>query len=251
MDLTASYRDTVPVAVQKRYELRETRMAAKILAGTNPVEFAELIQVLEGFTLTTKDLVNPGGNESKLAARLNESFRAKGWREARVDTNITLALRVMPFAPAGESTAKLAETTVSNEGYKVDNFKGRVAIDVEWNAKDGNLDRDVGAYRALYDAGLIDGAVIISRTQADLRPLAVRLARAAGATEADARKRLGTTTTTNMDKLMPRVTRGDLGGCPFLGVFISAATWEGPHAGASVPPTTVEAMGGSDDGTSA
>ena len=66
------------------------------------------------------------------------------------------------------------ESEVVNEGYKVDNVKGRVALDVEWNAKDGNLDRDVGAYRALYDAGLIDGAVVLARTRDDLRELAQR-----------------------------------------------------------------------------
>lgn len=114
-----------------------------------------------------------------------------------------------------------------NEGYKVDNIKGRIALDIEWNAKDGNLDRDIGAYRALYDAGLIDAAVMISRTHDDLRALAVDLAQTAGLPLAEARKRLSTSTTTNYNKLMPRVTRGDLGGCPFLGVFICGKTWDG------------------------
>jgi hypothetical protein len=39
--------------------------------------------------------------------------------------------------------------------------KGRVALDVEWHAKDGNLDRDIVAYRALDDAGIMDGAVMV------------------------------------------------------------------------------------------
>ena len=30
-------------------------------------------------------------------------------------------------------------TETVNEGYKVDNFRDRIALDVEWNAKDGNL----------------------------------------------------------------------------------------------------------------
>ena len=72
----------------------------------------------------------------------------------------------------GEHGVTVRESEVVNEGYKVDNVKGRVALDVEWNAKDGNLDRDVGAYRALYDAGLIDGAVVLTRTHDDLRELA-------------------------------------------------------------------------------
>lgn len=68
---------------------------------------------------------------------------------------------LQPYSPAGETEQVIRESAVFNEGYKVDNVKGRMALDIEWNAKDGNLDRDIGAYRALYDAGLIDGAVVI------------------------------------------------------------------------------------------
>lgn len=235
MDLTLSWMEAVPVDLIRRYEFRETRMAAKILAGTNPDEWSEVLDVLEEFTLSTNDLVNAGGNESSLASRLNGAFRDRGWREGRVDTRIALELALKPYAPAGETGMRVRTTGVANEGYLVDNVKGRVALDVEWNAKDGNLDRDIGAYRSLYDSGLIDGAIMITRTHDDLRPLAQRLAVEAGFPLDEAKKRLGTTTTTNMTKLMPRMTRGDLGGCPFLAVAISADTWEGRQA--ESPPT--------------
>lgn len=102
MDLTTSYTDAMPADLLTRYELRETRMATKLIAATSPVEFAEILQVLNDFALTTADLVDAGGNESKLAARLNHAFRARGWREARVDTRVALELAVQPYLPAGE-----------------------------------------------------------------------------------------------------------------------------------------------------
>jgi hypothetical protein len=222
VELTESYLRVVPVSVQERYELRETRNAAVILSVTNPDEFAELIEALDGFVLRIDDLVHPGGNESKLAARLNDRFRSRGWREGRIDTRVKSELRILPYRPSGESAPTVRHSEVFNEGYKVDNVKGRVALDVEWNAKDGNLDRDIGAYRALYDAGLIDGAIVVTRTQKDLRPLACDLARQAGFSEDEANKRLQTTTTTNLEKLQPRMTRGDAGGCPVLAIAISA-----------------------------
>lgn len=225
MDLTTSYEATIRPAVLQRYEFLEVRNAAAVLQVTNPGVFDELQQVLESFTLVTSDLLTPGGQESQVAARLNRAFRSLGWREARVDTLIKLQLRKLPFKPAGESAPVVVDTETFNEGYLVDNFKDRVALDVEWNAKDGNLDRDISAYRALYDAGLIDGAVMISRTQSDLRMLARRLAADAGWDEAEGKKILGTTTTTNVEKLRPRITRGDSHGCPFLAVLISADTW--------------------------
>jgi len=226
MELTGSWTTALPAAVAERYELRETRNAAAVLAATCPDEVTELCAVLTGFTLTTADLVEAGGNESRLAARLNTAFRERGWREGRVDTVVTSRLQVQPWHPAGEHGVTVRESEVVNEGYKVDNVKGRVALDVEWNAKDGNLDRDIGAYRALYDAGLIDGAVLLTRTHDDLRELARELARAAGRTDDEVRSRLSTSTTTHLGKLESRMTRGDAGGCPLLAVAISRRCWD-------------------------
>lgn len=223
MDLTQSFGRYLPQEVQSRYQFAETRNAAAILAATNPVAFSQMMEVLRGFKLMTSDLVEPGGQESNLVARLNGMFREKGWREARVDTLIKLSLKRTPLRTAGEIALDPVITETRNEGYKVDNFRDRVALDVEWNAKDGNLDRDIGAYRSLYDAALIDAGVLISRTQ-DLRVLARKLGLEAGLPPEVARRILNTTTTTNREKLLPRLTRGDAGGCPILAVFICEAT---------------------------
>ncbi len=224
MDLTTSYLSAIPQRIRDRFDFYEVRNAAAIMAATNPQRFADLLAVLDDFVLKTTDLTVPGGQESALAARLNRAFRARGWREARVDTIIELSLEIARYGddPAPTTT----RSRVVNEGYKVDNFVDRIAGDVEWNAKDGNLDRDLGAYRYLYDAALIDVALMVTRTQADLRALGQRLGRQAGLAPEAARRILGTTTTTNIDKLLPRLTRGDAGGCPVLVAAISARTWE-------------------------
>jgi hypothetical protein len=227
VDLTTSYNQAFGPRVLSRYTFFETRNAAKILAATNPARCADVAAVLDAFALRTDDLVTAGRNESALAARLNTAFRQRGWRESRVDTVIRLSLVKNPYRPAGETTRATIETEVVNEGYLVDNFVDRVALDVEWNAKDGNLDRDLGAYRSLYDSGLIDAAVMITRTSDELRALGYRLGVEAGMTPANAKKILGTTTTTNTDKLVPRLQRGDGGGCPILVAAICEATWEG------------------------
>jgi len=186
--------------------------------ATSPQIWEEILAVLEAFSLSESDIRAAGGNKSDIAARLDESFRELGWREGRVDTLIKLKVAISPYRRAGETTGTTLESVVENKGYKVDNFKERVALDVEWNAKDGNLDRDIGAYRALYDAAVIDAAVLVTRTQSDLRDLAVQL-------DVDSTK-FATTTTTNLDKLLPRLTRGDGGGCPILAIAICARTVE-------------------------
>ena len=223
MDLTQSFLQRIPDDVRARYQFAETRNAATIFSATNPEAFDQMLDVLRYFHLRTSDLLSPGGQESDLAARMNRAFRERGWREARVDTLIQLSLQRTPVAAAGETRLEPIVTETRNEGYKVDNFRDRIALDMEWNAKDGYLDRDIGAYRALYDAALIDVGVLITRTL-DLRDLGRRLALDAGLPLASAKKILNTTTTTNREKLLPRLTRGDAGGCPILAIFISPDT---------------------------
>ena len=162
VELTRSYERVFPAGTLARYDLRETRNAAAIVASSNPAVWADVLAVLDEFRLEAADITEPGGNKSRVASRLDEAFRLKGWREARYDTRIVSVLRIFPYRAAGERAAVERVFDVLNEGYKVDNVKDRIALDVEWNAKDGNLDRDVGAYRALYDAAIIDAAVIVT-----------------------------------------------------------------------------------------
>lgn len=196
--------------------MQEVRDASAVLSSVSCEEFAEIIAVLERFFLRRSDIVEPGGNEGPVAKRLNRDLRDRGWREGRYDTSIKATLHLMPFRAAGETKSTARETEANSKGYKVDNLKGKVALDVEWNAKDGNLDRDLSAYRALYDAGIIVAGIILTRTQADMRELGERLGR----------DPFRTSTTTNLDKLLPRMARGDGGGCPVLAIAITARCLE-------------------------
>jgi restriction endonuclease BglII len=212
MRLTESYTRVFPEPLLARYDFKEVRDAAAVLANTNPAEFDEIVSVLDGFWLDDDDFLVPGGSKGAVAIRLDRAFRELGWREGRHDTKIVSELRLMPYRGAGEREPRLLTNEVLAVGYKTDNVKAGVALDVEWNAKDGNLDRDIGAYRALYDAGVIAAGVVLTRTTNDLRALGRRLGR----------DPLGTSTTTNIEKLEPRMARGDAGGCPVLAVAITA-----------------------------
>lgn len=216
MEETDSYKRCVPAPIIARYEFTEVRNAAAVVSATDPNLWKEVLQVLVGFRLTDDDILGAGGNKSDVAKRLDEEFRKAGWREGRIDTRVLLRVRVSPYKPAGEKKVVVRESEVESEGYKVDNLKARLALDVEWNAKDGNLDRDVAAYRALYDAGLIDAGIVLTRTQDDLRQLALSMQ--------NSTSKFGTTTTTNLEKLRPRLTRGDGGGCPILAIAICSRT---------------------------
>ena len=212
MELTTSYNAAIPAEVHARYEFCEVRNAAALLATVAPVEYADVVEVLQGFRLQADALTTPGGNKTSIALDLDTAFRIRGWREGRHDLEISSTVSYMPYRPAGERTARRETTIETAGGYKVDNLKGRVALDVEWNAKDGNLHRDLTAYRVFYEQGLIDVAVLVTRTRADMEHLAEVLGRPGW----------GGSTTTNIDKLTPLLARGSAGGCPVLAVAITA-----------------------------
>lgn len=257
VDLTKSYERAIPEDIQSRYAFGEVRNAAAVLSTTAPELFLDILDVLRGFALTASDLLLPGGNESTVAKKVNRAFRERGWREARVDTAVTNTLVIFPYKQAGEKKVERVVTEpLPFEGYKADWMRDRVAGDCEWNAKDGNLDRNMASYRALYEAGFIDVAVIITRTQDDLRVLegdlisgllaADRMVASSGLgvspdvvdavvkrivkDEKSGGSRYATSTTTNLPKLEHRLKRGDGGGCPVLAIAISKNTWDGSTA---------------------
>ena len=112
-------------------------------------------------------------------------------------------------------------------------FKNRVVLDVESNAKDGNLDRDIASYRSLFEAGVISAGVIITKDRVPLLNLAKRLWSDYQATLPEEVRSsrlpidLATSTVTAFDKAQLRVRRGVMGSCPILIVAANEKTWNG------------------------
>src|SRR4051812_7952099 len=126
VELTTSYLAAMPASVLERFEFAEVRNAAAVLKSTNPAAFEEAVSILEAFVLEPLDILFPGGQKSRLALRVDEQFREKGWREGRHDTQIVSVLRIMPWKRGGEKKPIERRIDVLNEGYKVDNVKDRI-----------------------------------------------------------------------------------------------------------------------------
>ena len=232
---TRTYDDPIVLdpKIRKRWAFLETSSAAAVLRSVCPAEWADITAVLEAFALDPAHWLKKGGNRGDIAKVIDGLFAARGWRETRVDlvtqgVLLSRNLEVMERLPP-----------VEQEGYLVDNFKGRVALDVEWNAKDGNLDRDLSAYRAWHEAGVISAAVLITQDRIKLKELAERLwAEHQVTLPADQRNAklpidLNTSTTTNLEKAALRVRRGVMGTCPLLIVAATPETWNGqPYSAA-------------------
>ncbi|WP_199031445.1 BglII/BstYI family type II restriction endonuclease, partial [Ralstonia sp. ASV6] len=177
------------------------------------------------FQLVPSRWLRAGGNRGGIAKDIDGMFNALGWRERRVD----LITQGILLEKNDREVGRLEP--LRQEGYLVDNFKGRVALDVEWNAKDGNLDRDLSAYRSWHEAGVISAAVLITQDRVPLKGLAERLWEDYQRTLPEEQRNpklpidLGTSTTTNLEKAVLRVKRGVMGTCPLLVVAATPETW--------------------------
>jgi len=106
------------------------------------------------------------------------------------------------------------EHTMDSPTHKVDCFRNRVALEIEWNNKDPFYDRDLNNFRLLFDLRAISVGVIITRRD-ELQDIFNELGRGAsyGAS------------TTHMSKLLPRIEGGSGAGCPILVFGISKSLY--------------------------
>ncbi|PWE16895.1 restriction endonuclease [Marinicauda salina] len=205
----------------------ETSTACSVMKATCPDEWTDIVDFLSNYRLDPKYWLKAGGNRGDIASQIDKFFHDRGWVEARLDLETVAKL----FDKDGRLIT--TKDPITQEGYLVDNFKNRVALDVEWNAKDGNLDRDLAAYRSWHESGLISAAVIITKERRSLLELARELWEDFQSTLPKSEQSaklpidLSTTTVTAFDKAELRIRRGVMGTCPTLVIGANRATWNG------------------------
>ena len=219
--------EVLPADARNHWAFMETNSAAAIMKAVCPDEWGDIVTVLQAYRLDPRYWLKAGGNRGDIAAQIDELFHQRGWRETRLD----LETKGILYSKDGEQIGELVPSY--QEGYLVDNFKNRIVLDVEWNAKDGNLDRDLAAYRSWFEAGLIAAGVIITKDRLSLLSLARRLWADYQLTlDEEARNPrlpidLNTSTVTAFDKAQMRVRRGVMGACPVLIIAANESTWNG------------------------
>ncbi len=194
--------DYLPADFLELYEVHNYRHAAEVLATGCPEEFAELIGALGQFRITTADILAKGGNESQIPKRLSSLLRPLHWFETRIRGDLVVTIETHT-----DTGKKVTESRLDDfmDGHKVDYVKDRVAFDLEWNSKDQTFDRDLYAFRAFHEAGVISAAVLLTRS-AELNEVFKTL---------EIMPKYGASTTW-MGKLLYRMKAGRSGGCPVL-----------------------------------
>ena len=192
----------VPPDLLEHYEWLEWRNAVAVLQGAHPQEWADIVDVLRGFTLPRSQIVVGGGSKSLIAAGLDGPFATRGWREKSFRTRIAVD-----------------DAVTDSPTHSVDCYKSGVAIEVEWNNKDTFYDRDLNNFRLLFDLRVIEVGVVITR-QDELQPLFRQLLGGPAANS-----KFGATTT-HISKLVPKLEGGGGGGCPVVVIGIGLASYD-------------------------
>lgn len=178
----------VPADILALYEVREWRNAVGVLSTACPDEWQEIQHALRSFRLHRSEVQAAGGNRSSIVERLEQPLKAAGWVEKHFSTSIVV-----------DGVATESPT------HSVDCFKGRVALEVEWNNKDPFCDRDLNNFRLLFDLQVIDAGVIITRCS-ELQNIFNGLGKDSSYGNSN----------THMGKLLPRLRGGSGGGCPIV-----------------------------------
>lgn len=197
----------IPADIERNYEIHEWKHACAVLATDFADEFNDIVEVLRGFRLNRSDALTPGGGRSPVSRALDSSFYDRGWEEKAFDTMMVVDQHEM-----------------KTPTHKVDCFKNRIALEIEWSNKDPFYDRDLNNFRLLFDLRAISVGVIITKSD-DLKPVFKGVpAPTPKEPNRTLYEKYGASTTW-MSKLLPRIEGGGGGGCPLLVFGISAAVW--------------------------
>lgn len=185
--------DLLPRFVREHYEIHEWKHACAILKQDFVDEWNDVMEVLTEFRLKKSWITNPGGRKSKVSEFIDRFLYDRGWTEKEFQTQMVVD-----------------DKTTDTPAHKVDCFRNRVALEIEWNNKDPFYDRDLNNFRLLFDLRTVSVGIIITRCD-DLQKIFNDLGRGAsyGAS------------TTHMSKLLPRIEGGGGAGCPLLVFGIS------------------------------
>lgn len=181
-----------PEEICKNYEIYEWKHASAILKYDFFNEWNDIINMLCSFRLKKSWIEKGGGNKSELAKWIDRFLGERGWVEKQFSTSVIV------------DDSKFESPT-----HKVDCYKNRVALELEWNNKDPFYDRDLNNFRLLFDLRAISVGIILTRCD-ELQEIFNSLGR--GSSYGNS--------TTHMSKLLPRIEGGSGAGCPLIVIGI-------------------------------
>ena len=210
-------REYIAPDLLEKFEFYSYNHALEIITQAFPAEWSEIVDCLRQLRITTDDLRESGGNETKIPKKFDDVLYPRGWREIRISGDLHIKFYPRQAEQRGRFSQEPFEEKVI-PGY-IDG-QNRIAFDLEWNSKDQTFDRDLLAMRTYYDCDLVSAGIIITRS-AELNDIFKTIYDYDGKTRQwkPILRKYGASTTW-MGKLTYRLDSRRNGGCPILAVGI-------------------------------
>jgi hypothetical protein len=93
--------------------------ATGVLATAHAEEWKDVQEVLRDFKFRRSEVLKGGGRKSVISSRIDEFLEKRDWKERKFATKIVVD-----------------DTERDSPTHKVDCFKGKVGLEIEWNNKD-------------------------------------------------------------------------------------------------------------------
>lgn len=193
--------DLIPKRLRQKYSFDERGHATAILANDFREEFHDILDCLDAFLLRKSHILMPGGGRSQIPITSDRFLAGRGWRPKSFDISITIDGSPIPIPT-----------------HKIDNFKNRIGVEVEWNNKTEFYDRDLNNFRLLKELKVLSVGVIVTKLS-ELQDLFDSLGKG---------NSYGPSTT-HWNKLIPKIDGGGAGGCPLLLVGMGMQCYD-PHS---------------------
>ena len=216
-------REYIAPDLLEKFEFYSYNHALEIITQAFPAEWTEIVDFLRQLRITTDDLRESGGNETKIPKKFDDVLYPRGWREIRISGDLHIKFYPRQAEQRGRFSQEPFEEKVIPgyiDGHNIDFLKNRIAFDLEWNSKDQTFDRDLLAMRTYYDCDLVSAGIIITRS-AELNDIFKTIYDYDGKTRQwkPILRKYGASTTW-MGKLTYRLDSRRNGGCPILAVGI-------------------------------
>lgn len=179
--------------ILSNYEVHEWKHACAILRSDFPSEWKDIIDLLSQFKLPKSWIISKGGSKSEISSAIDSFLYQRGWVEKEFETSVIVD-----------------DVSMDSPTHKVDCYRNKIALEIEWNNKDPFFDRDLNNFRLLFDLRAISVGIIITRCD-HLQVIFNELGK--GSSYGNS--------TTHMSKLIPRIEGGSGGGCPILAFGIT------------------------------
>lgn len=218
-----SIEDYVDRDLLDKFEFHSFNHALEIVTQAFPERWAEIVDCLRRLEITTDDLREAGGNETRIPKKFDDVLYPYGWREIRISGDLHIKFFPRQAGQRGRFATEANDERIIEgyiDGHNIDFLKDRVAFDLEWNSKDQTFDRDLLAMRTYYDCDIISVGIIITRSQKlnDVFHTIYDYDKSDQVWKPIMRK-YGASTTW-MGKLLYRLESRRNGGCPILAIGI-------------------------------